>query len=449
MPFVFGNEYSAEGFKYWYENDETILNRQPHTSEQWFGNESTDERNIVFVLNEDVLTRIASLGAVDMPTPFRPYRGTEAKKMSFPYFVEGWKSLQEEASRLAEIIRNSANRTPSEAAVDREVIRLYRRTDEIVKGMIDVAEVMRMNMLQNGMFLLQNADDFGGNLVDLYNYDTDGTFQSSHIELLTGQKAWSDTTNSDPMDDLIRYDNILRLQGGRLEAIMGNRATIDYIFKNEKMKNYAPFITNIIGSYILSDSDVERIISNRLGHPVKIVVNEEQYRGWDNQLHSYMQVNKVTLIGRPTLGTTWNGPTYEEDFNLVNGRNDYDRQARLSNGIVISEYTNPDPDLKVFRVSRSVIPSFEGMKFVYNLYWIDSATQYTITYNANGGSGTTPRPQGVVHTQPMGYVGVGSLLTNNGKRFIKWNTSQDGTGTDVDAKYVPTEDTTVYAIYEA
>ena len=256
MPFVFSNEYSAEGFKYWYENDETILNRQPHTSEQWFGNDTTDEKKVVFVLNEDVLTRIGSLGAVDMPTPFRPYRGTEAKKMDFPYFVEGWHTVQEEASRLAEIIRNSRDGKPSDKAIDREVIRLYKRTDEIVKGMVDVAEVMRMNMLQNGMFLLQNADDFGGNLIDLYNYDIDGTFNSTHIELLTGNNAWSDTTNSDPMADLLRYDNILRLQGGRLEAVMGNRATLDYIFKNDKMKNYAPFITNIIGSYILSDADV-------------------------------------------------------------------------------------------------------------------------------------------------------------------------------------------------
>lgn len=448
MPFVFSNEYSAEGFRTLYENDETILNRQPHTSEQWFGNDSTDEKKIVFVLNEDVLTRIGSLGAVDMPTPFRPYRGTEAKKMDFPYFVEGWHTVQEEASRLAEIIRNSGDGRPSEKAIDREVIRLYRKTDEIVKGMVDVAEVMRMNMLQNGMFLLQNADDFGGNLIDLYNYDTDGTFNSTHIELLTGNNAWSDTTNSDPMADLLRYDNILRLQGGRLEAIMGNRATIDYIFKNEKMKNYAPFITNIIGSYILSDEDVTRIISNRLGHPVKLVVNDEQYRGWDNQLHSYMQTNKVTLIGRSVLGTTWNGPTYEEDSNLVNGGNGYDRQARLANGIVISEYFKKDPDEKVFRVSRSVIPSFEGMKFVYNLYWIDSTTQWTVTYNANGGSGVVPNPQGVTKTQPMGYVAVGALLTNGTKKFVKWNTQADGNGTDIDAKYVPTADTPAYAIYE-
>lgn len=449
MPFVFSDEYSAEGFRTWYENDEEILNRQPHTSEQFFANDTTEEDNIVFVLNKDVLTRLGSLGAVDMPTPFRPFRGTEAKRMNFPYFVEGWHTVQEEARRLAQIIRNAQSGRPSEKAIDREVIRIYRRTDEIVKGMVDVAEFMRMSMLQNGMFLLQNADDYGANLIDLYNYDTDGTWNADHIELLTGNNAWSDITNSDPIADLIRYDNLMQLQGARLEAIMADRSTLDYLFKNANVKNYAPFVSGVGASYILTDADVEKIIESRLKHPVRIIVNNEQFRGWDNNLHPYMQTNRVVLIGRQYLGTTWNGPTFEEDSNLVNGGNGYDRQARLANGTVISEYFKKDPDEKVFRISRSVIPSFEGMKYVYNIYWIDSATQWTVTYNTNGGTGTTPNPQGVVKGQSMGFVAVGGLLTNSGKRFIKWNTAADGTGTDIDAKYVPAANVTAYAIYEA
>ena len=449
MPFVFANEYSAEGFRTWYENDEEISNRQPHTSEQWFGNDTTEEDNIVFILNEDVLTRIASLGAVDMPTPFRPYRGTQVKRMNFPYFVEGWHTVQEEANRLAQIIRNSENGRPSEKAIDREVIRLYRRTDEIVKGMVDIAEVMRMNMLQNGMFLLQNADDYGGNLIDLYNFDTDGSWNANHIELLTGNDAWSDVDNSDPIADLLRYDKLLALQGGRLEAVMGTRATLDYIFKNAKVKNYAPFVSGVGASYILTDTDVERIIENRLKHPVRIIANDEQFRGWDNNLHAYMQTNRVVLIGRSYLGTTWNGPTFEENSNLVNGGNGYDRQARLANGTVISEYFKKDPDEKVFRISRSVIPSFEGMKYVYNLYWIDSTTQWKVTYDVNDGTGTAPNPQGVLKGSTMGFVAVGNLLTKSGKRFLKWNTAADGTGTDIDAKYAPAGNVTAYAIYES
>ena len=241
----------------------------------------------------------------------------------------------------------------------------------------------------------------------------------------------------------------MQSNGSRLTAIMGNRTTIDYMFQNQKVKNYTPFSVITSGTYILGQTDVERIIESRLGHSVRIIVNEEMYRGWDGNLHNYMQPNRVILIGGDSLGTTWNGRTYEEDSNLVNGGNGYTTQTRLANGIVISDYFKKDPDEKVFRVSRAVIPSFEGMNKVYNLIWIDDQTQYTITYNENGGAGITPHPQGVNKTEAMGYVMPGQALNKNGKKFIKWNTNAGGTGTDITPSYVPTGNTTVYAIYEA
>ena len=101
------------------------------------------------------------------------------KKMNIPYFLEGWHTTQEQARRLAQIVKNAQSGRPSDKAIAREVFSLYKRTDEIVDGMLDVKEYMRMNMLQNGMFLLQDADDFGNKLIDLYNYDTDGTWNQN------------------------------------------------------------------------------------------------------------------------------------------------------------------------------------------------------------------------------------------------------------------------------
>lgn len=446
--YEFRDTYSAEGFKYWFENDETIQNRTPHTSERYFANDNTDEDNIAFLVEDRKLTRIASLGAIDMPTPFRSYNGVETRKMGFPYFLEGWHSVQEETRRIARIMKNSTG-NPTEQAVKREVLRLYRRTDEIITGMLDVAEVMRMQMLQNCAFMLQNAEQQGGHLYDLYNYDIDGTWARDHIEVLSGTDAWSDTTNSDPIADLIRYDRLMKLKGKSLVAIMGSTATLNNLFMNEKIKNYAPFVSGVGASYILTNADVERIIETRIGHKISIVFNDEQYVGWDDTINTYMHPNTVILIGDDYLGTTWNGMTYEEAANIVHGGNAYKSQARLNNGIVVSDYIKPDPDEKVFRITRACIPSFEGMNAVYNLLWIDSATQYKITYDANGGTGATLNPQGVIKGEKMGYVAVGTLLTKNNKRFIGWNTSADGTGTTVDRKYVPTADTQVYAIYES
>jgi hypothetical protein len=59
-------------------------------------------------------------------------------------------------------------------------------------------------------------------------------------------------------------------------------------------------------------------------------------------------------------------------------------------------------------------------------------TQYTVTYNANGASGTTPASQTVTAGSSATVVGQGSL-TYSGRTFNGWNTNSAGTGTPYNA----------------
>jgi uncharacterized repeat protein (TIGR02543 family) len=76
---------------------------------------------------------------------------------------------------------------------------------------------------------------------------------------------------------------------------------------------------------------------------------------------------------------------------------------------------------------------------------------YTITFNANGGSGTPPAPV----TQSSGYsfnLPGGSGLTRSGYAFGGWSTGQtSGTGTtySVNSSYTITGDITLYALWNA
>jgi protein involved in polysaccharide export with SLBB domain len=75
-----------------------------------------------------------------------------------------------------------------------------------------------------------------------------------------------------------------------------------------------------------------------------------------------------------------------------------------------------------------------------------SAVQYTVTYNANGASGSAPSAQTVDPGTEITIPGVGSM-TNLGKTFEGWNTQANGGGTSYaeGAAYTVNTNVTLYA----
>jgi len=75
-----------------------------------------------------------------------------------------------------------------------------------------------------------------------------------------------------------------------------------------------------------------------------------------------------------------------------------------------------------------------------------SGKTFTITFNANGGSGTAPAAQTVAAGSSINLPNEGGL-TKGGSTFGGWNTSQSGTGTNysVGSSYTPTASITLYA----
>ena len=71
---------------------------------------------------------------------------------------------------------------------------------------------------------------------------------------------------------------------------------------------------------------------------------------------------------------------------------------------------------------------------------------YTVTYNINGGTGTTPSAQTVIPGSSV-TLASGSGLSRSGYAFDGWNTNTSGTGTNYNAgsSYTPTGNITLYA----
>lgn len=80
---------------------------------------------------------------------------------------------------------------------------------------------------------------------------------------------------------------------------------------------------------------------------------------------------------------------------------------------------------------------------------VDSSTTYTVTYNANGGTGTTPTDAAAYPVGTAVTVLSAGDLTRSGYTFGGWNTAADGSGTTCqpNSTYTITADTTFYAVW--
>ena len=72
----------------------------------------------------------------------------------------------------------------------------------------------------------------------------------------------------------------------------------------------------------------------------------------------------------------------------------------------------------------------------------DDLPTYTITYNANGGSGT-------MNAETASTTAISTFTPPTGKQFKEWNTSADGSGTSYAAGATVPSDVTLYAIWES
>ncbi|MBQ9297930.1 MAG: InlB B-repeat-containing protein [Clostridia bacterium] len=81
---------------------------------------------------------------------------------------------------------------------------------------------------------------------------------------------------------------------------------------------------------------------------------------------------------------------------------------------------------------------------VENLFakYMGEETKYTITYNANGGTGT-------MEEEEASRTATSTFTPPEGKQFKEWNTAADGSGTSYPAGATVPSDVTLYAIWYA
>jgi hypothetical protein len=121
-------------------------------------------------------------------------------------------------------------------------------------------------------------------------------------------------------------------------------------------------------------------------------------------------------------------------------------KGNLTNGNKTFDGWNIQADGSGSRYTAGATLAVTGNTTLY-AQWVDPSVQrYTVTYHANGASGTAPSAQTVNEGSNITLPGAGGL-TNSGKTFNGWNTAANSSGTAYaeGAAYTVTANTSFYA----
>ena len=194
-----------------------------------------------------------------------------------------------------------------------------------------------------------------------YNYDPSGTYKENNFaELTTATDKWSDTENSDPMDDVsVALDSVEAQTGERPTIMIVSRKTMDYLKQNKKIKS-AILAQNTTANVFMNDNRVKEVFSNELG--ISIIVYSKQYKNESGVASKFYPDGFATLIPNGSLGNTWYGTTPEERTLMGNSSADV---SVVNTGVAVAVSVSDDPVQTKTTVSEITLPSYERMDSTY------------------------------------------------------------------------------------
>ena len=290
----------------------------------------------------------------DAVSTLRSREGFKLTETEMAFFRESM--LVKEADEQ-EIMRVKDSTDPYAAEV---LGRIFDDANTLVDGANVVPERMIMQLLAPSDGSPKISIEANG-VTYAYNYDPNSTYKTKNFaSLTTDTDKWSDTTNSDPMDDIATALDAVEAETGERPSIMiVSRKTMDYLKQNAKIKS-AILAQNTTATVFMNDNRVKEVFSNELG--IRIIVYSKQYKKEDGTAAKFYPDGFATLIPDGALGNTWYGTTPEERTLMGSGEADV---SIVNTGVAVAVTTTSDPVHTKTTVSEIVLPSYERMDSTY------------------------------------------------------------------------------------
>jgi hypothetical protein len=277
----------------------------------------------------------------DTDAPIRERIGVSRIETEMAFFRERMVIKEKERQELL-------NAMAAQNAIQLQAIvkPIYDDTTNLIKGVDVDAERMRMQLLSTGKIGIE---------ANRLKYNYDYKFKTSHKITLSGTAKWSDLANSNPVKDIMEWQELAESESGNKPTrAICTRKTWGYLMDNEKIKKDMNVEKG--QNIILTDNMLQQYFINKLG--LTITVYTKKYAltvaGASQQ---FFPDNVFTLLPDGKLGDTYFGTTPEE-ADLMTGASQAQVQI-VNTGVAVTTYKKIHPVNVETIVSAICLPSFE------------------------------------------------------------------------------------------
>lgn len=338
------------------QQSEASSNRIPYFGEGLFPAEKKMGLDLKWIKTHNGLAVSLAPSNFDAKSTLRSREGIKMDETQMAFFRESMLVKEEDEQNIMRV-QDSADPYALEV-----LNHIYDDTNTLVEGARVVPERMRMQLLAPVDDGSPRINIVANGVQYSYNYDADGSYKANNYTALTGTDKWSDTTNSDPLDDVMTaQDSVEARTGTRPSILLISKKTMGYLKKNKKIQS-AILAQNVTANVLITDARVKEIFNTELG--INIVVYTKQYKDESGVAHQFYPDDMATLLPDGALGKTWYGTTPEERTLMGNPIADV---SIVDTGIAVAVTVTEDPVNTKTTVSEIVLPSYERMDETYVL----------------------------------------------------------------------------------
>ncbi|VBB05574.1 phage major capsid protein e [Lucifera butyrica] len=325
---------------------ETASNRIPYLGEVLFPAKKKLGLTLSWIKGSQGLPVALAPAEFDVKAPVRDRIGVSRIETEMPFFRESMRIGEKDRQQIL-MAMEAANKDIMNPIIQK----IFDDAGNLIKGVDVDAERMRMQLLAGGKIKIAASG---------VAYDYDYKMKSSQKRSLSGTSKWSDTVNSNPVEDILtEMDTAEDETGNRPTSAICTRKTWGYLLQNEKIKKDMNVQNG--QNIIMTDAVLEQYFLNKLKLKV-VVYNKKFLLEVNGASQQFFPDNVFTLIPDGDLGNTYFGTTPEEADLLTNAS-----QAKVSivnTGTAVTTYAEPHPVNVLTIVSAICLPSFEAIDSV-------------------------------------------------------------------------------------